>query len=386
MGHALGNNYGKLYAFQSKPVILDLNFVVDSTNGNGLGVRSVKGQGVQNVFMHTSATPGRGENGYLNPNPAAGYALIQLEYNYARIYGGPVNFVSPVTGSALAINGSALTVGSPYVIVSVGHGEAGTATIQPVADVSGSLASKYFLLYDNYGNTFAIWFSVSGVGQRPNLGAAANDGAIGLHYVQQSISTNDTAATIGADLVTTINALPSGVSGVFSFTASGTTTVTVVSTQTNPYQPLPGVPADGVSPLNTGFTFAVTKYITNLQDWQNVGVPKGVTPAVGVSFIATATGYSTGGGSTGLVKAAGISGITSVETIGDANLSLSPIPMNMTSGSTGSSNVGGWILVQFLAPTNSSTTTLIPTAPTNETVVGMQFLLEQAARVGGNNE
>lgn len=439
MGHALGNNYGKFYSFLSKPVELDLNFTVDATNGNGLGVRSVKGQGVKNVFMATSASftgnshtsttidgisggtsslvvgmiiagsgivagttivsiPTSGSiiisvattstvsggtityvavgSPMVNTGVATssvGYALIELEYNYTRNYGGPLNLISPVTGANVAINSSALTVGLPYVIVSVGHGEAGTATIAPVADVSGNLAGTWFKLFDNYGNTFVIWFSVSGVGSAP-----IGTGGI---LVQQSISTNDTAATIGTDLAITIAALPSGISGVFSFTATGTTTVTVVSTQHNPYQPLPGAPSDGTIP--TGFTFAVTKYISNLQDWQKVGVPPGVVPAVGVSFIATATGYSTGGGSTGLVKAVGVSSILSVETIGDPNLSLSPIPMG------GSANTGGWILIQFLAPTVSGSaydTPMIPTAPANNTVVSMNLLLEQATRVGGNNE
>lgn len=376
MGHALGNNYGKSYSFLSKPVNLDLNFIVDADNTNGLGVRSVKGQGVSNVFMHTSATAGRGPNGYLNPNPAAGYALIQLAYNYSELKGGPINLKAPITGSDLAINGSALTAGVPYVITAVGHGEAGTATIAPVADSSGSLASTWFKLFDNYGNTFIIWFSVSGVGAAP-IGVSGT-------MVQQSIATNDSAATIGAALVVTIGALYAdtllnpGAPHVFSFTASGTTTVTVVSTQHNPYMPLPGVPSDGTVP--TGFTFALTKYISNLQDWQLVGVPKGVSPAVGVSFIATATGYSTGGGSTGLVKAVGVSGITSVEIVGSPDLSLGPIPMS------GSPNVGAWLLLKFLGATSSSVTTLIATAPAEETQVYVQLDLEQASRVGGNNE
>src|ERR1700722_19155356 len=185
MSSALGNNYGKFYGFESKPVIVDCNFIVDSTNGNGLGIRSLKGQGVKNVFMHTSATPGKGPNGYLNPNPAAGFALLQISYNYVRYYGGFSGFVSPVAGSNIAINASALTIGQPYVITSVGHGTAGAVTIAPVADSSGSLASTWFSLYDSYGNTFIIWFSVSGVGSAP-VGVSGT-------LVQQSISTGDTA-------------------------------------------------------------------------------------------------------------------------------------------------------------------------------------------------
>lgn len=366
MGHALGNNYGKFYSFQSKPVLLDLEFTVDATNANG--VTGVKGQGVQAVYMQSSATPSA-SNPFVNTT-SAGLALIRLAYNYDRAYALSHTIRSPLTGSDLAINATALTAGVPYQITAVGHGEAGTVTIAPVADSSGSLASTWFRLYDNYGNTFVIWFSVSGVGSAPTI-----PGAI---LVQQSIATNDTAATIGTALAVTLNVLlaaqPGNVSapaGVYSFTATGTTTVTAVSTQHSPYMPLPGAPADGT--IATGFTFAVTKYITNLQDWQAVGVPKGVTPAVGVSFVATATGYSTGGGSTGTVKAFTVSGISSIEVLGDDNLSISPIPMG------GSPNTGGWILIKFILTTTA-------TAPAASTGVKMTILLEQASRVGGNNE
>ncbi len=379
MGHALGNNYGKLYSFLSKPVILDLKFTVAAADSGGLGVTGVSGQGVANVFMHTSSTAAKGPNGYLNPNPATGIFLIQLAYNYAKFYGLDYRIQSPLTGSALAINATALTAGQPYQIVTVGHATAGACTIAPVADSSGSLASTWFSLYDAYGNTFIIWFSVSGVGTRPNLGPAAADGAVGLHYVQQSITTSDAAATIGAALVVTIGALPSGISGVFSFTAAGTTTVTATSTGTG--LQLAGVPSEGA--VATGFTFAITKYTTNLTDWQKVGLPPGVAPAVGASFVATATGYTTGGTSTGTVKAIGVSAVTDVEIIGNPNLSIGPTPVGP------SAFPGSWIMGQFLAPTISSgayIAPMLPTAPADTCVIGMKLFLEQAAVVGGNSE
>lgn len=366
----LGNNGGRIYDFLNRPVLIDCNFVVDATNGNGLGIRSLKGAGVQNVFMHTSATPGLGNNGILNPNPAVGYAWVQLANGYNRYAGGFSGFVSPLSGSNLAINAAALTVGQPYVITSVGHASAGTVTIQPVADVAGSLASTWFRIYDAYGNTFIVWFSVSGVGSAP-IGVSGT-------LVQQSIATGASAATIGAALVVTLQNLlaaqPGNLTapaGVFSFTASGTTTVTVVSTATNPFGPLPGVPADGAIP--TGFTFAQTVYSTNIQDWQGVGLPKGIVPAVGAAFVATATGYSTGGGSTGLVQAPSASGIMSTEVVGDPTQTFSPIPMG------GSQNVGGWIMVQFMAPTVTAGaygTPMIATAPAAGSVVGMSFVVE----------
>jgi hypothetical protein len=429
MSKALGNNGGRFYSSLVRPVLMDCSFVVDSTNGNSLGIRSLKGSGVRNVFMHTTAS--FAGNTHTNttidgiasgtaslvvgmqlsgtgiaagtkilsinspsaittniattatntavtistvapgsPNPASGFALVQLRNNYAKYIGGFSGFVSPSTGGTIAINGTALTVGNPYIIASVGHATAGTVTIAPVADVSGSLASTWFSLYDAYGNTFIIWFSVSGVGAAPK-------GVSGT-LVQQSITTNDTAATIGADLVVTIEHLlaqtllvPSAPAGVFSFTATGTTTITVVSTQTNPFGPLPGAPMDGLIP--TGFTFANVDFNTNQQNWSAVGLLPGVPPNIGASFIATSTGSSVGGGSTGLVVAPGVSGITSLEVVGDPNQSIGPVPMG------GSPHVGGWILVQFLAPTSSSVTTVIPTAPAQNSVVGMSFYLEESS-------
>ncbi len=370
MSNVLGNNGGRFYSTLVRPVLIDCNFVIDSSNGNGLGIRNLKGANVRNVFMHTSSTPGVGNGGFLNPNPAAGYALIQLKDNYSRYAGGFSGFAGQTSGSTLAINGSALTIGNPYIIASVGHATAGTVTIAPVADVSGSLASTWFRLYDAYGNTYIIWFSVSGVGAAPSNVSGT--------LVQQSISTNASAATIGAALVVTIENLLaaqtgniSAPSGVYSFTASGTTTVTVISTQTNPYGPLPGGPMDGA--IATGFTFAVVDYSTNLQDWQGVGLPAGIIPNVGAAFVASATGYSTGGGSTGLAIAPGVSGIADIEVVGDPNQTIYPVPQG------GSANVGGYIMVQFLAATSSSVTTAVATAPSNNSVCGMAFYVEQSS-------
>jgi hypothetical protein len=357
----LGNNGGREYSFLNRPVWIDCNFIVDSANGNGLGIRSLKGAGVRNVFMHTSATPGKGLGGYLNPNPASGYAIIQLHNNYNRYCGGFSGVVAPLTGSSLAINGSALTANAPYVITSVGHAAAGAVTIAPVADVSGSLASTWFSLYDGYGNTFIIWFYVTGVGGSAPVGVSGT-------LVQQTIAENASAATIGGALASTIALLPSGVSGIYSFTTTGTTTVTATSTQVNPYGPVAGPPADGL--IATGFTFAKTVYNTNQTCWQGVGLPAGVAPNVGAAFIASATGFSAGGGSTGTVQAPGAGAVQSLSVVGDPNQTLSPVPMG------GSPNVGGLIMVQFNAATSSSVTTPVATAPVDNSIVGLGFYVE----------
>src|ERR1700677_2652979 len=42
------------FSFHHFPVSLDANFIVDPSNGNGLGLRSLKTEGIANVFMHST--------------------------------------------------------------------------------------------------------------------------------------------------------------------------------------------------------------------------------------------------------------------------------------------------------------------------------------------
>lgn len=106
---------GKIYSMHTMPVLLDCNFVVDSTNGNGLGIRSLKGPAIANVFMHTSASPGIGNNGVLNPNPEAGVIMVQLADNYNRYLSGFAGFIAPLGSSS-----STQVAGNPYVITALG--------------------------------------------------------------------------------------------------------------------------------------------------------------------------------------------------------------------------------------------------------------------------
>lgn len=103
-----------MYAMHVKPVLIDCNFVVDSTNGNGLGIRNLKGPMVNNIFMHTSATPGA-NNGMTNPNPSTGVIVVQLQDNFNRYFGG-------FSGQVMALGGGTATIvaGSPYVITALG--------------------------------------------------------------------------------------------------------------------------------------------------------------------------------------------------------------------------------------------------------------------------
>jgi hypothetical protein len=103
---------GKIYSMHTMPVLLDCNFVVDSTNGNGLGIRSLKGPAVKAVYMHTTA-PLAGSG---NPNPAAGTILVVLADNYNRSLSGFSSFLGPISGTPL----TATTSGTPVLITSLG--------------------------------------------------------------------------------------------------------------------------------------------------------------------------------------------------------------------------------------------------------------------------
>lgn len=104
-----------LYNPHNKATLIDCNFVVDSTNGNGLGLRSLDAGGrIASVYMHTSATAAAG-----SPNPAAGYIIVNLQDNYNKYLGGFSGFVGPVSGTPILVT-TGVTAHLAYVIVSLG--------------------------------------------------------------------------------------------------------------------------------------------------------------------------------------------------------------------------------------------------------------------------
>lgn len=207
-----------------KPALIDCNFVVDSTNGNGFGARSLKGAGVSKVYMHTTASfsgtthtnttidgistgtstfqigaqlTGAGiaagttivailsgtsiqvslattasatvTISYFapgSPRPIAGLIYVTFEDNWNYYYGGFSGFVSPLSGTPISIStGSSLTVGHAYTIVSLGT----TTAVQwqavgvPVGTVQGNLVAGINTLLPAVGTTF-IASATSGSG------------------------------------------------------------------------------------------------------------------------------------------------------------------------------------------------------------------------------
>jgi hypothetical protein len=203
------------YTKHKQAVQLDCNFVVDSANGNGLGIRSLKGGGIQNVYMKTSATAAAG-----NKVVKAGLIQVVFQDNFARYFGGYSGAVSALSGTSIS---SGLTIGSPYVIVSVGS--------------------------------------------------------------------------------------------------------------------------------------------STLAQWQAAGVPVGITPDVGVSFIATATSVAGGG----LVQAPVFSGLDTIEVVGDPNETLTSSALNIAGVSSGS-----YMLLQCYLNGTAA-------APVDGSVIGMTFVLSNSS-------
>lgn len=116
-----GLNGKSIYMNVAKPMIVETQFTIDSSNG--LGIRSLKSNGyINNVFMHTSGAP-TSNNGFLNPNPLAGFAVVQFNNNFNKYLGGFAGFVS-ATQTSTKIDNSALVPGQAYVISVLGNATA----------------------------------------------------------------------------------------------------------------------------------------------------------------------------------------------------------------------------------------------------------------------
>lgn len=111
-----GLNGKSLYTNVTKPMEVWCNFIVDSQNGNGLGIRSLKSNGyIEYVFMNTGSTPGV-VNGVTNPNPLAGFAIVKFKNNFNYYLGGFSGQVVPLTSTST----TSTTTGHVYVITSLG--------------------------------------------------------------------------------------------------------------------------------------------------------------------------------------------------------------------------------------------------------------------------
>lgn len=180
VARGFGLNGKSIYMNVAMPKIVECNFTIDSANGNGLGIRSLKSNGyIESVYMNTSAAftgtshtstlidgiasgtsslrvgmPVQGSGiptgaviasivgsgsitlsvattssttgsityqGVGSPKPLAGFVQVKFKNNFNYYLGGFSGFVSTVSGSAVKVDNSALTIGQAYTITTLGN-------------------------------------------------------------------------------------------------------------------------------------------------------------------------------------------------------------------------------------------------------------------------
>jgi hypothetical protein len=128
--------------------------------------------------------------------------------------------------------------GNVVYVVNVGEGTKEAGTILCVADVSGSLNNKYFLMASAYDRRlYYVWYDVNSAGVDP---AVANRTGVKI-----SLATNATAAQVATATALALDALADFVS------TAATATVTYT-------QATGGVATDTADGNTTGFTFTTT--------------------------------------------------------------------------------------------------------------------------------
>jgi hypothetical protein len=106
-------------------------------------------------------------------------------------------------------------------------------------------------------------------------------------------------------------------------------------------------------------------------DWLALGVPAGVTPVVGVAFIAKVTGSGTASVTRVAPTAAAGSGMLQIEGVGDANQSISPAP-------GAAQGFAAQIIMQCRNASGSSAASAIA-APADGTMISLSFLLSNSS-------
>lgn len=111
-----GLNGKSLYSNIAKPMSTCLTWTVNAADTGGIGITSLKSNGfVEYVFMHTSQTPGK-VNGFTNPNPAAGYAVVCLKTNFNAFLGFRCHLAPPAANTST----TSTTTHSVYTITALG--------------------------------------------------------------------------------------------------------------------------------------------------------------------------------------------------------------------------------------------------------------------------
>jgi hypothetical protein len=194
-----GQNGGHFYSNLTFPVEIDLNFVVDSTNGNGLGIRSLKSNGyVQSVFMHSvpAATT--------TPSVFPLGTTVLTVANLLNIVVGevvtdtttPTNITAGTTVLSINRTTNQITISAPTVAASaVSPGDTLSFAMVPALVGNPNPAVGFLeVIFKNNFNVYIGGFSgfVSPLSGTP-IGIAGTSLVIGQAYVIVSVGTSTLA-------------------------------------------------------------------------------------------------------------------------------------------------------------------------------------------------
>ena len=197
-----GLNGKSIYSNIVKPMEVNLQFTVAAADTGGLGITGLKSNGyVQNVFMHTSQTPGI-NNGYTNPNPAAGQVMIQLKQNFNVFLKSEYNLIAPA-GTPVKIDNSAMTAGVVYTITTLGNATAAKwLAIGVPPGVTPAVGVSFVALSNGgTGNTLTSRVAPSGVSGNVSFEMIGNPNA----NITSNIATNGGQFLFGQFLYPTLS-------------------------------------------------------------------------------------------------------------------------------------------------------------------------------------
>jgi type VI secretion system secreted protein VgrG len=432
------SSLGKIYSAHVQPVLIDGNFIVDSTNGNLLGQRSLKGPGIHQVYMQSvSGGPYVPPAG--SPNLATSASFVALGASAITNTGSSV-----LTGNVGLYAGTSFTGFPPGIVIGVEHitdaaanqaqidataayndlstraatvipsaldGQTLTAGVYKFASGSASLAASgngTLTLSGSATDIFVIQTAstlTTGAGGTPTILLTGGALATNVYWAIGSSATLNVSGTgtfIGTLIAHTSVTIDGGAvigrlfanTGALSFSAAtaaglpptpgGSTHVLgtplpgiiVVQLHDNFNRSITGIkavvsPVSGIplqidaSALTQGMAYVIVNVgnATNAQ-FNALGLPAGVVPSVGASFIASSVGAGPGT-STARVEAVVTSNITTIETVGDPNQSIAPDP-------TKNQGFGA----QFILQTRNSSGVIA--APVDGTVISLGFLLNNS--------
>ncbi len=429
----------RIYTGHIMPVLIDCNFIVDSTNANNLGIRSLKGPYVQSVTMQALSGGGGFPPGSPNLATSASYAVLAAS---AISNTGS----SVLTGDLGLFPGTSVTGFPPGTVIGTQHitdSFASQAELDALAaynELRSRPSTTIPAILDGQTLSAGVYSEASGTF---NLAASGN-GTLTLNGSATDIFVFNAASTVvtGAGGIPTIaltgGALASNVywtagssatlnvsgSGVFEgtmiaqasvtidggsaqgrlFALTGAVTISAATAITviGPSGPthVAGTPGPGtivvrlqdaynrlytgghaiVSPVsgtalkidNSALTAGVAYIISTLgsstaAQWHALGVPAGVTPAVGVAFIASSVGAGANSSTSRVMAtAAAGSSVASIETVGDANLSANPNP-------SANQGFGAQIILQTRTYGGAIA------APVDGSVISLSFLLSNSS-------